>query len=130
MRDLTELLLPTRSLEGASAEVPVGRQARVRREYAAWYPTLSVSTWTPAKTVARTVARQLLEGEPHWAQGPRWEPGPRILDDRHFDFHGGAEGRAPTARTRRGDPVRVEDAPRDNSARKPVAGSAEDQSSA
>jgi len=86
----------------------VVRQARLRREYAAWYPTLPVLTWVPAPTVARAVARQLLEGEPHWAQAPRWEPGPRILDDRHFEFRGGAEARGPELRTRRGDPLDAE----------------------
>jgi hypothetical protein len=65
------------------------RQARLRREYAPWYPTLSVTGWVPAATVARAVARQLVQGEPRWA--PRWEVGPRLLDERHFMFRGGIE---------------------------------------
>lgn len=54
------------------------RQTRLRREYAAWYPTISVGTWIPASTVARAVMRQLLERESPKALCPRWEPGPRI----------------------------------------------------
>jgi hypothetical protein len=76
------------------------RQARVRNEYAAWYPTIPVSIWIPANSVARTVARQLL-GERHgscWTLSPRWAVGPRILDDRHFIFRGG-EQRTCDART-------------------------------
>jgi hypothetical protein len=36
---------------------------------------------------------------------PCWEPGPRILDDRHFEFRGEAAGRSHGARTRREDPA-------------------------
>ena len=107
----------------------VVRQARVRSEYAAWYPTIPVSTWAPAKTVARAVARQLFGGEPQWALGPRWPPGPRLLDDRHFEFRGGAEGQAATARTRRADPVQAETRRRDKPARKTGTDSTEDQTS-
>jgi hypothetical protein len=84
------------------------RQARLRNEYAAWYPTIAVITWTPAATVARAVARQLLQGEPPWALGPRWAVGPRLLDDRHFEFRGGSEDRLPTSRTRREDQAEAE----------------------
>jgi hypothetical protein len=59
-----------------------------------------VNTWLPASTVARAVARQLLEGEPRFA--PRWAPGSRILDDLHFMFRRGIE-RGAELRTRRGD---------------------------
>jgi hypothetical protein len=86
------------------ALVGARREARLRREYAAWYPTLSVTAWIAASTAARAVARQLLDGEPEWARPPRWAVGPRLLDDRHFMFRGGLEGRAPTAHTRREDP--------------------------
>jgi hypothetical protein len=68
---------------------PSRREARLRREYAAWYPTLTVTSWVTASTVARRVARQLTGEEPSW--GPRWKPGPRILDERHFLFRGGAD---------------------------------------
>ena len=66
------------------------RQARLRREYASWYPAIQVTGWFPAAMLARKVARQLLEGEP--AGAPRWEPGPRLLDDRHFMFRRGERG--------------------------------------
>jgi hypothetical protein len=80
------------------------RQARIRAEYAAWYPTIQVATWLPARSVARAVERQLL-GEPsQWSLGPRWLPGPRLLDDHHFFFRGGAE-RDPVTRSRREDPT-------------------------
>lgn len=90
------------------------RQARIRAEYAAWYPTIQVATWLPARSVARAVERQLL-GEPsQWSLGPRWLPGPRLLDDRHFYFRGGAP-RDPVIRSRR------EDDPAPGSARPPAA---------
>lgn|SRR5690242_19801394 len=82
----------------------IRREARLRLEYAGWYPAIQLSTWFSAKAVARAVARQLLEGEPHHLQPPRWELGPRILDDRHFEFRGAAEsGRPVGSRTRRED---------------------------
>jgi len=78
------------------------RQARIRAEYAAWYPTIQVATWLPARSVARAVERQLL-GEPSpYSLGPRWVPGPRLLDDRHFSFRGG-KPRSPSIRSRRED---------------------------
>ena len=80
-----------------------GRQARLRREYAAWYPSIELPTWHPAKKLAGVVARQLLKGEPRHLEPPRWEPGPRILDDRHFEFRGGEAPRPSGTRTRRED---------------------------
>ena len=78
------------------------RQARIRAEYAAWYPTIQVATWLPARSVARAVEQQLL-GEPsQWSLGPRWLPGPRLLDDRHFSFRGGVQ-RDPVTRSRKED---------------------------
>jgi hypothetical protein len=71
------------------------RQARLRNEYAAWYPTIPVAIWLPAKTVARIVTRQLVEGGPAWALAPRWALGPRVLDSRHFIFRGGVERTTP-----------------------------------
>jgi hypothetical protein len=76
------------------------RQARLRREYAAWYPTIGVTAWMRAQSAANAVTRQLMEGEPPWA--PRWALGQRVLDDRHFVFRGGVD-RAATERTRAGD---------------------------
>jgi len=78
------------------------REARLRREYAAWYPTLSSSSWLLASTVARAVDRQLLQDEAEWAKGPRWAVGPRLLDDRHFEFRKG-DARSTAGRTRRED---------------------------
>jgi hypothetical protein len=88
------------------------RQARIRAEYAAWYPTIQVATWLPARAVARAVERQLL-GEPsQWSLGPRWLPGPRMLDDRHFLFRGGSPRDSATR-------SRKEDAPAPESPRRP-----------
>ncbi len=69
------------------------RQARLRNEYAAWYPLIPVNVWVPAKSVARTVAHQLVgDREAHcWILAPRWAVGPRILDNRHFIFRGGEQ---------------------------------------
>ena len=78
------------------------RQARIRAEYAAWYPTIQVATWLPARSVARAVERQLLGAPSPYRLGPRWVPGPRLLDDGHFLFRGG-NARNSTARSRRED---------------------------
>jgi hypothetical protein len=78
------------------------RQARVRPEYAAWYPTVQVATWLPAQSVARAVERQLLGESSRNSLGPRWVPGARLLDPRHFLFRGGVP-RDPSSGTRRGD---------------------------
>ena len=56
------------------------RQARLRPEYAEWYPRVVPAQWQPAATVRRLVLRQLRRGSPYW------QPGPRILSDQHFDF--------------------------------------------
>jgi hypothetical protein len=78
------------------------RQGRLRPEYAGWYPNISVSSWLPANTLRRAVARQLLQRDPAWA--PHWEPGPRLLDDTHFQFRRGI-ARSADERTRREDYV-------------------------
>jgi hypothetical protein len=83
------------------------RQARLRNEYAGWYPTLACHVWIPAKTVARAVTRQLLEGGPASAGAPRWAVGPRILDDRHFTFRGGVERAHSHVGSRPGDQNRT-----------------------
>ena len=84
--------------------LPAGRrEARLRPEYAAWYPTLSVVQWLTASTVARSVTRQLMEGEPKGAGLPRWERGARILDDRHFMFRRGFAQPSPQTRSRQED---------------------------
>jgi hypothetical protein len=76
-------------MKGKTPVVP-GREARLRGEYASWYPSITVATWIPAATVARKVARQLVYGVPRWA--PRWKVSGRVLDERHFLFRGDAAG--------------------------------------
>jgi hypothetical protein len=60
------------------------RQARLREEYATWYPGIPPGRWQLAEAVRRIVLRQLRHGAPSWA------PGPRILSDLHFEFQGGS----------------------------------------
>lgn len=80
------------------------RQGRLRNEFAGWYPTIAVSTWIPAKTLARKVADQLLGSRrDQRADIPRWEPGPRILDERHCFFPAGRNSRPSGVRSRAGD---------------------------
>jgi len=38
------------------------RQARLRSEYASWYPKVSVTTWYPVLTLVRKVTRQMVHG--------------------------------------------------------------------
>jgi hypothetical protein len=71
------------------ALVGARRQARLRREYAPWYPLIGVTAWMPAQSAANAVRRQLVDGEPPWA--PKWELGRRVLDERHLLFRGGAD---------------------------------------
>jgi hypothetical protein len=79
---------------------PKSRQARLRSEYASWYPNVTVTTWYPVLTLVRKVTRQLVHGDPR--SSPRWAVGGRTLDDRHFEFRGGVE-RDAGLRTRAGD---------------------------
>jgi hypothetical protein len=60
----------------------MARQARLRGEYAGWYPSIPPETWQHAETVRRLVLRQLRHGSPSWA------PGRRALPDSHFEFRG------------------------------------------
>jgi hypothetical protein len=76
------------------------REARLRSEYASWYPSLSVTRWYRVSTLVRMVAGQLVRGEA--GSSPRWAPGSRTLDDAHFEFRGGVE-RDTGWRTRVGD---------------------------
>jgi hypothetical protein len=76
------------------------RQAKVRPEYASWYPSVSATSWYPVSLLVRMVAQQLVHGEP--GLSPRWAVGGRTLDDRHFEFRGGVE-RDAGWRTRAGD---------------------------
>jgi hypothetical protein len=69
------------------------REARLRPDYAPWYAGVVEGIWNSAASVAHLVARQMLKGE------PRWELGPRLLRDTHFDFRGGT-ARSGRIRTR------------------------------
>ena len=69
----------------------MSRQARLREEYATWYPTIPPGRWQLAEAVRRIVLRQLRHGSPSWA------PGPRILSDRDFEFQGGSAAETPQA---------------------------------
>ena len=76
------------------------REARLRSEYASWYPDVSTTRWYPVQTLVQTVMHQLVHGGPR--SSPRWAPAGRALDDRHFEFRGGVE-RDAGWRTRAGD---------------------------
>jgi len=69
----------------------MARQARLRGEYAGWYPTISPARWQLAEAVRRIVLRQLRHGSPSWT------PGPRILSDLHFEFQGSSAAGTPQA---------------------------------
>jgi hypothetical protein len=60
----------------------MARHTRLRREYTGWYPAIPPARWQLAETVRHIVLRQLRFG------APSWDPGPRILSDRHFEFQG------------------------------------------
>ncbi len=49
------------------------REARLRPEYASWYPGVTMAGWLPVTALVRAVTRQLLDGEPRGA--PRWQVG-------------------------------------------------------
>jgi hypothetical protein len=59
------------------------RRARLRPEFAEWYPRIPVGEWHNAMWMAEAVRRQLLQGTPTWIAGRR------VLDGRHFDFESG-----------------------------------------
>ena len=65
---------------------PTSRTARLRPEYADWYPHVEVGRWHDAAYLTELVRQQLVEGSPLWA------PAGRILSDRHFEFEGGQPG--------------------------------------
>jgi hypothetical protein len=73
------------------------REAYLRPEYAAWYPSLPAGKWVGAYTAQYLVALQLKYGE------PRWQAGTRLLDPEHFLFRGG-DTKAPHTVERRGLP--------------------------
>lgn len=74
---------------------PIVREARLRPEYTALYPTVTPSVWQPAARVAERLLLYLLR---HPAVVERLPD--RLLNDQHFEFRGGSSGDA-ERRTRR-----------------------------
>jgi hypothetical protein len=63
------------------------REARLRPEYAAFYPALRPGEWAAAAIVAdRVVAGRLIRGSETVVRG-------RVLLDSHFEFRGSGAGR-------------------------------------
>ena len=62
------------------------RTARLRPEYADWYPLVTTDRWHDAAHLTEVVRRQLGVGSPAWA------PGSRVLSEEHFEFRGGGVG--------------------------------------
>jgi hypothetical protein len=75
------------------------RKAKLRKEYADWYPLLAAGEWHDAAWTAEQVLRQMRRAS------PRWQLGDRILDPRHFEFYGGVHGRPSRAERRQSVPV-------------------------
>ena len=65
---------------------PPQRMARLRPEYADWYPSIDGNSWQQASLLVEIVRRQLGTGSPAWI------PGSRVLSDAHFEFSGGETG--------------------------------------
>jgi hypothetical protein len=59
------------------------RKARLRPEYAAWYPQLPAGEWHDAGWAAEKVLQQHRKGSPPWSLGRR------TLSEAHFEFEGG-----------------------------------------
>ena len=59
------------------------RKARLRPEYAAWYPQLVAGEWHDAGWAAEKVRQQHRKGSPPWSLGRR------TLSEAHFEFEGG-----------------------------------------
>jgi hypothetical protein len=78
------------------------RKARLRAEYASWYPNISTTAWYPVSTLVRKLTRQLRRGDGDPGSSPPWVAGARLLNDSHFEFRGGVQ-RDSTWRTRAGD---------------------------
>jgi hypothetical protein len=70
------------------------RKARLRPEYAAWYPQLLAGEWHDAGWAAEKVLQQHRHGPAPWSLGRR------TLSDAHFEFEGG-DYRPPEGRERR-----------------------------
>jgi hypothetical protein len=59
------------------------RKARLRPEYAAWYPHLVAGEWQDAGWAAEKVLQQ------HRREASPWSLGRRTLSEAHFEFEGG-----------------------------------------
>jgi hypothetical protein len=59
------------------------RKARLRPEYAAWYPQLMAGEWHDAGWATEKVLQQHRKGSPPWSLGRR------ILSEAHFEFQEG-----------------------------------------
>jgi hypothetical protein len=74
---------PTISREATRAALPARREARLRPEFAAWYPGMRAGIWESAAVVAdRVLAQSLLSRRGVGVRG-------RVLLDRHFEFRHG-----------------------------------------
>ena len=76
------------------------RKARLRSEYAAWYPGIEAGAWHDAAWTTEVVLRQMRQGSPFWQLGSR------VLDSEHFEFYGGDHGSPSRVERRRTIPSR------------------------
>lgn len=72
-----------------------GREARVRPQFAEWYPKIPPGVWHDAVWTREMVLAQLRGGSPKWMHDGR------VLSDRHFEFQGGQGGQRRSADERR-----------------------------
>jgi hypothetical protein len=75
------------------------RQARLRREYAEWYPGLWAGEWHDALWATEAVLEQQQRGSPVWGVDSR------VLSESHFEFYGGEEEPRNEAERRRTIPA-------------------------
>jgi hypothetical protein len=76
-----------------SADEPFVREARLRAEYADYYPEMLPDMWYLASTVASALRHGVKEP-------PRDH---RPMSDAHFEFRGRVPARVPNAKTRSSD---------------------------
>jgi hypothetical protein len=70
------------------------RKARLRPEYAEWYPQVIAGEWHDAVWATEKVLQQRRKDSPSWSLGRR------ILGETHFEFQGG-DYKPPEGRERR-----------------------------
>jgi hypothetical protein len=86
-----------------------GRQARLRLEYAEWYPQIWAGEWHDAAWATEAVLEQQQKGSPAWGlEG-------RVLSETHFDFRGGAQAPREERERRRAIPSIVDPLDREES---------------